>query len=169
MALMVAPADHTKWDTQEGRIKRLKELFKNETHIVPAALEELSDEDALPTDIVEVNMRHFVKERVVLIGDAAHCSGPTAGLGTSMALEDAYTLAGELMKVSSDYSLYKALSTYEKSRKKRTTVARRLTRRARIASLVKSPFLMKIIDVLAPFIPERFLANGYRQLLKNEI
>jgi len=169
LATLIASADHREWDTQQDRIERLKRLFQDETYIVPAALEKLKDDEALPTDLADVNLSHTVSDRVALIGDAAHCLGPMAGLGTSMALEDAYTLAAELMKVSDTHRLLTALSMYEQSRRLRRAIARRLNKRIRMASLVRSPILFKVIMFAARYIPEWVLARDYKKLLRNEI
>ncbi|MGP8301141.1 FAD-dependent monooxygenase [Streptomyces inhibens] len=43
-----------------------------------------------------IEMDHWSRGRVVLLGDAAHCASPASGQGTGMALVGAYVLAGEL-------------------------------------------------------------------------
>ncbi|MER6840540.1 FAD-dependent monooxygenase [Streptomyces platensis] len=43
-----------------------------------------------------IEMDRWSRGRVVLLGDAAHCSSPASGQGTGMALVGAYVLAGEL-------------------------------------------------------------------------
>ena len=169
LATMFAPADHHAWDTQEGRIDRLKVLFKDETHIVPAALEKLKDDDAMPTDLADVQLGHTVKGNVALVGDAAHCFGPMAGLGTSMALEDSYTLAAELLKVSGPFTLEDALSAYEIRRKKRRNIARRLNHRIRSGALIKSRLWTRMIMKIAALIPDSIFTSDYRKLLREEI
>lgn len=169
LATMFAPADHKTWDNQEGRIQRLKDLFKDESHVVPQALENIRDTDVMPTDLADVSMRHTVRGHVALIGDAAHCFGPMAGLGTAMALEDAYTLAAELQCVSSVKSIEDALATYEQHRKKRRHLARRLNKHIRLGALIKSRLWARVVMLVAPIIPERLLTDDYRKLLREEI
>ncbi|MFE6738979.1 FAD-dependent monooxygenase [Streptomyces tubercidicus] len=43
-----------------------------------------------------IEMDRWSRGRVVLLGDAAHCSSPASGQGSGMALVGAYVLAGEL-------------------------------------------------------------------------
>jgi FAD-dependent urate hydroxylase len=54
---------------------------------------------------------------VVLIGDAAHATGPSMGEGAAMALEDALVLAEELAAAA---SITEALHSYEARRRPRT-------------------------------------------------
>ena len=169
LATMVTPLEHTVWDTEEGRIKRLEQIFKDETHLVPKAFRSMHDKDALPTDLIDIKMRHWVKGNVVLLGDAAHAFGPMAGLGASMTMEDAYTLAAALSKASEGFPLSHALKTYEQHRKHRTAIARRVTRKIRNIMLIKSPFLRKVVNYLAPYMPEQLITGDYERLLKTEI
>ncbi len=67
---------------------------------------------------MHINLKNWYKGRVVLLGDAAHGFEPYGGIGGSMALEDGYILASELMQVSREYALSQALKNYETKRKK---------------------------------------------------
>ncbi|MBV9847235.1 MAG: FAD-dependent monooxygenase [Kutzneria sp.] len=51
------------------------------------------------------------RDRVTLVGDAAYCSTPLTGLGTSLALVGAYVLAGELATAGGDHDV--AFSRYQ--------------------------------------------------------
>lgn len=59
----------------------------------------------------QVRMSQWSAGRVVLLGDAAACASPLAGMGTSIAITGAYTLAGELHRAGGDYA--SAFSRYE--------------------------------------------------------
>lgn len=61
-------------------------------------------------EICQVRTDTWFKNRVVLLGDAAHCPSPMTGMGTTSALVGAYVLAGELSK-SNDVEA--ALQNYE--------------------------------------------------------
>jgi len=56
-------------------------------------------------------MSRWSAGRTVLLGDAACCATPLAGMGTSIAITGAYTLAGELCKAGDDYAT--AFARYE--------------------------------------------------------
>lgn len=58
------------------------------------------------------------RERLVLVGDAAHAASPSSGQGASMAIEDAVTLGRALRGVSHE-EIPAALSRYEKERRSR--------------------------------------------------
>lgn len=71
---------------------------------------------ASSTDLVveesgQVHVDAWSDGRVVLLGDAAWCSSPLSGLGTSTALVGAYVLAGELARAGGDHRA--ALAAYE--------------------------------------------------------
>ena len=108
MACFVTHVNHSIWDREDGRVERLKELFKEESVIVPNVLNVQKSGEILPTDLSEIKMKRLYKGRVVLLGDAAHGFEPFAGIGSSMALEDSYVLAGELIKNKEVYGVYLA-------------------------------------------------------------
>lgn len=55
-------------------------------------------EDFYCQEIVQVRTDTWHKGRVVLLGDAAHCSSPFSGFGLSGSLIGAYVLAGEILR-----------------------------------------------------------------------
>ena len=61
-------------------------------------------------EVCQIKMSYWTKDRVALIGDAAHCSGFPTGMGTSLAMQGATILAEELMTCNNDYNL--AFSKY---------------------------------------------------------
>jgi len=64
---------------------------------VPRLLEQMgSADDVAFSPVGQVKLPRWSRGRVTLIGDAAACPSPLTGLGTSVALVQAYVLAGEL-------------------------------------------------------------------------
>ena len=61
------------------------------------------------------NLKTWSKDRVVLIGDAAHAISPHAGQGVSLALEDAICLAKHLRRLSYE----EAFVAYQQDRQAR--------------------------------------------------
>lgn len=166
---LCAPADHKVWDVKENRVEQLKLLFRSETVLIPGILENIRTEAITPTDLLEVRLKKWVRGRVVLLGDAAHGFGPHAGLSASMAMEDAYILAGELMQTNESRTLANALSSYEKKRRKRTAIAEKASEKMRLFSLIKSKPARKLLNFIIPFVPERFFVRDFNLLLKEEL
>ncbi|KAI9762327.1 MAG: hypothetical protein M4579_000476 [Chaenotheca gracillima] len=61
----------------------------------------------------QIKMSKWSKSRVILLGDAAYCPTALTGMGTSLALDGAYVLAGELSKLDDGEHPRKALEAYE--------------------------------------------------------
>lgn len=62
---------------------------------------------------------HFVRERVALVGDAAHCIHPLAGLGVNLGLRDAMVLAQEIVdakRFDEDWGDMSVLARYRNQR-----------------------------------------------------
>lgn len=82
----------------------VREHFAGEPWQVPQLLEMMEDAPDFYFDsISQIKMDTWHRGRVALLGDAAHCASPMAGMGTSMAVLDAYILAGELKEHNCDY------------------------------------------------------------------
>jgi 2-polyprenyl-6-methoxyphenol hydroxylase-like FAD-dependent oxidoreductase len=63
---------------------------------------------------------HWTRDRLVLVGDAAHAPSPSSGQGASMALEDAVVLATSVRDhAPTAADLPKALRAYEQARRAR--------------------------------------------------
>jgi len=63
--------------------------------------------------------KHMVRERVALVGDAAHCIHPLAGLGVNLGLRDAMVLAQEIAdakRFDEDWGGLAVLDRYMKQR-----------------------------------------------------
>ena len=93
-----------------------------------------SENRIIRTDISDRNpVTRWHKDRVVLLGDAAHAMTPNLGQGACQAIEDAAVLAEELARPG---TVDKALERYERRRVKRVNAvvmqARRLGRLAQL-------------------------------------
>lgn len=69
-----------------------------------------SADDFYAHEIIQVRADKWSKGRVVLLGDAAFCSSPMSGMGTSLALVGAYVLAGA---ISENQDLGTAFQAYD--------------------------------------------------------
>ncbi|GHO47777.1 FAD-dependent monooxygenase [Ktedonospora formicarum] len=80
---------------------------------VPQLLDAVRDAPDLYIDEVsQVRMPHWSQGRVALIGDAAHCAAFLSGMGSTLAMVGASTLAEELARAHADYR--QAFTQYEK-------------------------------------------------------
>ena len=106
-------------DPLPGRLARLRQRFVGFGGHVQQCLAALSrDEQVLCNPAEEVNLDHWHRGRVVLIGDAAHAGAPTMAQAGIMAMEDAYVLAEVLRSAE---TVERALDSYETRRKPRAT------------------------------------------------
>lgn len=150
-------------------IEELQELFKDVEIISSEILPTLTVADLVHTNQQYIDMPTWSSNRVVLLGDAAHGFGPYAGLGGSMAMEDAYVLAGELMKSQPDVQIRKTLVEYERKRKKRVARARQLTQKMKAFALIESALLRKITNTILPYFPKSYFTKEYHSLLREEV
>lgn len=98
-------------------VKAQKELLASHLEgagwVIPRAVELMMDAPDFHFDaMAQVHLDTWSKGRVALIGDAAHCGSPMSGQGSSLALIDAYVLAGELRAAAGDHTV--AFAAYEK-------------------------------------------------------
>lgn len=63
--------------------------------------------------IQQIKMKTWSASRVVCLGDAAYAPSPLTGMGTSLAINGAYILAGELSQLEKGQHPQKALQAYE--------------------------------------------------------
>ncbi|MEV6245703.1 FAD-dependent monooxygenase [Streptomyces sp. NPDC051742] len=90
----------------------LADTFDGDGWEIPRLLGHAADADDFYFDSISlVEMDRWSRGRVVLLGDAAHCSSPASGQGTGLALTGAYVLAGELARAGGDHTV--AFARYE--------------------------------------------------------
>ncbi len=103
------------------------------------------------SSIDQVQIPCWSKERVALIGDAAHS---VQSMGTSLAMVGAYVLAREIDESDGDYKL--AFNRYEKVMRKPAEEAQKLARSNQQA-FTQSSLRMKIQLCLMKILPKKFL------------
>ncbi|KAL1893284.1 hypothetical protein Sste5346_006460 [Sporothrix stenoceras] len=90
----------------------VQEYFADAGWQAPRLMREMvATDDFYYSMVAQVKMASWHRRRVVLLGDAAHCASHLSGMGTTLALLGAYSLASALAKHSKDVDT--ALSTYE--------------------------------------------------------
>ncbi|MBF6065712.1 FAD-dependent monooxygenase [Nocardia terpenica] len=107
-------------------------------------------------------VRHWHNDRnMIVIGDAAHATAPSAGQGAAMALEDAVVLAQCLRDC---HTVPNAFATFEDLRRER--VERIVAHGARGAQAKAAGPLARVVrDLLLPFVFRRAAQDGGESLM----
>jgi len=99
---------------QAEQKRMIRERFAEERWRISELLDEMSDCDDFYFDkLCQIQMGTWSKGRVVLVGDAAYCPSPAAGMGGSVAILGAAALADALEKYPDD--LQKTFQEYDES------------------------------------------------------
>jgi FAD-dependent urate hydroxylase len=150
----VSPPNH---DTPERvRAQRLSELFVEFADPAATLLDARAEIRA--STIEEVALDRWARERVVLIGDAAHATSPNMAQGAAMALEDALVLTDCLHRIP---AIPDAIAAFETRRRPRTDWVRAQTHR-RDHTRYLPP---KIRDNVLRLLGRRIFHANYRPLL----
>jgi 2-polyprenyl-6-methoxyphenol hydroxylase-like FAD-dependent oxidoreductase len=106
------PIDYDYRDSAQQK-KILTSVFKEDAwQYIPYLLKAAQEAPDFYFDAVsQIQMDHWSKGRIALLGDAAYCASPASGQGTSLALVGAYILAGELAEAPGNHTL--AFARYE--------------------------------------------------------
>lgn len=106
----------------------------------------------------------WFKKRIVLLGDSRHGLSPLTGMGAGMALEDAYVLADELVKVDNT-RVSIALANYEKRRIPHIKNIVSLSKFVERFFLVKSKSQKTFLDLMSKFVSKKVLMQKYEKVL----
>ncbi len=106
----------------------------------------------------------WTKQRICLMGDAAHATTPNLGQGACQAIEDAYVLAECLDK----YQVEDAFRKYESIRKKKARMVVDTSWNVGKIAHLQSPVLSSIRNTLMRWTPATFKNRLNRQLFKLE-
>jgi 2-polyprenyl-6-methoxyphenol hydroxylase-like FAD-dependent oxidoreductase len=116
--------------------------------------------------IAQIEMPQITRGRCVLIGDAAHCPTFMSGMGSSLALQDAHTLAGCLARSPDEVPV--ALSRYAEMM---TPIAHRYrdtARRMRRSVLGRSRIKAQLRNLALRWTPERIFERKLRSFFAAE-
>lgn len=115
LAILSMPGTRADYDYRDtaGQKALLRQHLSGMGWEVPWLLDRMDEADDFYFDSsTQVQMDTWSRGRVVLIGDAAWCSSPSSGQGTSLAVVGAYILAGELAAAAGDHTV--AFEAYER-------------------------------------------------------
>jgi 2-polyprenyl-6-methoxyphenol hydroxylase-like FAD-dependent oxidoreductase len=119
---------------------------------VPELLAATPPDDVNHLDIHDLHLPlpPFARDRVALLGDAAHAMTPDVGQGACQAIEDAVTLAAAL---AGEPDVGHALSVYDEQRRKRTQSIVRLARRTGRMAQADGALTVALRGALARVVP----------------
>jgi 2-polyprenyl-6-methoxyphenol hydroxylase-like FAD-dependent oxidoreductase len=96
-----------------GQREIMLKAFEGQGWRTAELLEEIKQADNFYFDkFCQIKMSAWTKGRVALVGDAAWCASPAAGMGASLAMIGAAALADNLEKFAGDHDL--AFNAYSK-------------------------------------------------------
>ncbi|MFF4582133.1 FAD-dependent monooxygenase [Streptomyces sp. NPDC001389] len=147
-------ADDLEYDRRDPAAHKriIAERFAGEGWEVPRLLKEMDAAQEFFFDAnAQVEMDTWSAGRVVLLGDAGYCAGPTSGRGTSQALIGAYLLAGELAARDGDHTA--AFAAYEEQMRPYVTEHQALGREGAERFFPPAP-TQEVLDMLAANAPE---------------
>ncbi|ROQ89016.1 2-polyprenyl-6-methoxyphenol hydroxylase-like FAD-dependent oxidoreductase [Streptomyces sp. 2132.2] len=147
-------ADHLEYDRRDPAAHKriIADRFAGEGWEVPRLLKEMDAAQEFFFDAnAQVEMDTWSAGRVVLLGDAGYCAGPTSGRGTSQALIGAYFLAGELAARGGDHTA--AFAAYEELMRPYVAEHQALGREGAERFFLPAP-TQEILDMLAANAPE---------------
>lgn len=142
-------------DEEGTRKDRLMSIFGHWCDDVTDLIRNTPETDVLRRDIYDrPPIFSWSRGRVTLLGDSAHAMQPNLGQGGCMAIEDAYTLAGELTTALADADgvpanarVRDALQLYENKRKLRVGTIHGM---ARLAAEMASTYKAYLGEGLGP-------------------
>ncbi|MEH1130584.1 FAD-dependent monooxygenase [Micromonospora sp. CPCC 206061] len=124
---------------------------------IPQLLAATPPESLLRHDVyyLKASLPAFVRDRVVLVGDAAHAVTPDIGQGACLAIEDAVVLADALHRTGID----EALATYDVARRPRTQQLARTSGTLGRILQTGNPAATLLRDTIARALPTPLLAR----------
>jgi 2-polyprenyl-6-methoxyphenol hydroxylase-like FAD-dependent oxidoreductase len=136
-------------DQPEGTKEKLKRLFGDWHHPIPALIE--NTEEILKNSLTDRKpQKGWTKGNITLIGDAAHPTTPNLGQGGCMAIEGAYLLAKCINKYGLSPTAY---SLYEKHQYPRSkTIMNESLKLGKVGQL-SNPLLVALRNFFFKIIP----------------
>ncbi|MGA6208570.1 FAD-dependent monooxygenase [Nocardia testacea] len=135
-----------------GELDELRRRFGSWHDPIPALLAAADPAAILRHDIYELPpLDTYVRERAVLLGDAAHAMTPNLGQGANLAVEDAVTLAAVLDRTP---DIADALGEYDRIRRARVQPLARLSHRMGAALQLALPGVAPVRDTVLRLLPD---------------
>jgi 2-polyprenyl-6-methoxyphenol hydroxylase-like FAD-dependent oxidoreductase len=149
---------------QEWKTDELLNNFSDYHHPIPHIIKNTLDENVSRRDIYDLEpLFHYVYDRILLLGDAAHATTPNLGQSACLAIEDAVFLA---KCKEQEKHLEAALTCFERIRLSRTKkVVQESWMFGKIAQ-IDNPFICSVRNVVMKWTPASFHQSRL-QVLQN--
>jgi 2-polyprenyl-6-methoxyphenol hydroxylase-like FAD-dependent oxidoreductase len=149
--------------SRDEHLERFKGLAQQFRGAVPSLIEEQRDPSRVVfVPVQEVEAPTYYRDRIVLIGDAAHGFPPLLAQGAAMAIEDAVALS-ELIGESTDVE--QILRSYEARRRPRIETIRAAVRHRGIIRGLEGPVTPELLNEHPPVFSNSL--SVYDELIKD--
>lgn len=149
-------------ESAEQRKEVLTRLYDGWHFGFPEALAATPADTILKNDLYDrPPLRPWSKDRVTLLGDAAHPTTPNLGLGGCMAIEDGLVLARSMAQHGGNYP--PAFRQYEQERRRRTTRVVRMSHWFGRVGSMTSPAAVRGRQLVMRLTPAPAMAATFRQ------
>lgn len=157
----VANLEHLKKAEKLAKKQYIAELYKNFSEIVAELISKTNTNDihqAILSDLKRIPC--WYKERVCLIGDAAHATTPNMGQGACQGIEDAYYLSHSLSKHSQNTE--KAFEEFQLKRRKKVDYV--VNTSWQIGQMAHSKIGQPIMKLMMKITPESVIDSQMNKL-----
>ena len=166
MVIVGMPTKDMEGDKKKPSADFLKKKFSDLGPEAPKIFSKLNNKEKFfYWGFEDLRQTEWYKGRVVLMGDASNAILPTAGVGTTCAMESAAVLADELRRVDAN-SVEKALELYFKRRFSRVDKMQKESRFVAKLIFVRNKPLAALRNWSMKFYPAKSIFNSLLKLVK---
>ena len=156
----VVNTKQSKSDSTDTIKSELQQLYKGFHPLVLKIIDHTETTKIITSDLSDLKrLDTWYKEKVVLVGDAAHATTPNMGQGAGQALEDAYYLANILAKTN---QIEQTLGLFESSRREKVDYV--VNNSWRFGKMAHSSFGQPIMKAIMKWTPEKVMKQQMKKL-----
>lgn len=156
----VINAEQNETDNTETIKSELQQLYKSFHPLVLKIIDQTKAEKIIRSDISDLRrLDKWHKDKVVLVGDAAHATTPNMGQGAGQGIEDAYYLANILAKKN---QIDQSLDLFESIRREKVDYV--VNNSWRFGQMAHSHFGQLIMKAIIKLTPEKVMKQQMNKL-----
>jgi len=147
-------------DPSDTLKSELQQLYSGFHPVVLKIIDQTQAEKIIRSDIEDLNrLDKWHKDKVVLVGDAAHATTPNMGQGAGQGIEDAYYLANLLTQ---KHPIEQTLHLFESARREKVDYI--VQNSWRFGQMAHSVFGQLIMKAVMKFTPEKVMKQQINKL-----